>query len=161
MHIDIQEAARLTGKNDATIRRLTKKPVSEPHVKTSEGKIYIEQDYLFSNYPPIQPVSEPMHLHMQAPTQAPDNSLLDAKDETIRILRQDVEGKEKVINQLLERTREQNIIIQSIQEKMRTLPASVESRNIEQSGGYSGFEKGAFFCLLAVILSLLYFLFFS
>lgn len=159
MQIDIQEAARLTGKNGATIRRLTKKPASKPYVKVVAGKLLIERDYLFNNYPPIQAVNEPVYANAQEPIQSIDKSLLEAKEQTIQILRQDIEGKEKTIAQLLERTREQNIIIQSIQDKIKALPAPADHRTT--SDGYSPFEKGAIACLVAILLSLLYYLFFA
>lgn len=167
MHLDIQQAARLTNKNDTTIRRLIKQPTSKPYVRVTNGKLYIDQSYLFGIYPPVQeaspPVQEPISVHSptQEPTHSPMQSidkLLQAKDETIEILRQDVIGKERVIGQLIERAREQNIIIQSLQDKVKLLP---EATPEPPSNDYSNFEKLAIGCFVVIVGLLVYYLFTS
>jgi hypothetical protein len=74
----------------------------------------------------------------------------------IKVLREDVDSKERIINTLLERGREQNIIIQSLQDNLKALPA----REVQESSrgeakpdkSYSGMEKGMMVVVVLVAL---------
>jgi hypothetical protein len=118
-YITVKEAIINTGKNESTIRRFAKKPESLPYVKGEGGKLLIEEKYLYKTYKPLRKIKpkaagEPVEVA---------SALVLAKDETIEILRQEVNQLHYTINQLGERNREQNIIIQSLQEKLKLLPA--------------------------------------
>jgi preprotein translocase subunit Sss1 len=127
-YVQLKEASELTGKNEMTIRRLAKKPESKKYVKREEKKILINAEYLYKHYPPtpkvvdqqapiqksIQNEQEPIHVYRQEYIQ----NLLAAKDETIKFLNSELESRERTLNQVLERNREQNIIMQSLQDKI-------------------------------------------
>jgi type I site-specific restriction-modification system R (restriction) subunit len=100
-YIDITEATKATGKNQMTIRRLIKKPQSQPYVKIEkkEGgdKYTIDVNYLFSVYTPINNVSTPP---IQQDIQRDLERLLREKDERIKDLKEQLEKKDKIIDNL-------------------------------------------------------------
>jgi predicted transcriptional regulator len=100
-YITLKQAAEATGLTETTIRRLCKKAESKPFIKLQKGKsgsIYtIQTNYLFDKYPPVQsPKKEPesnlykpIHDEHRQPTQD-YTALWEAKDETIRILKEEL-----------------------------------------------------------------------
>lgn len=101
-YITLKEAAKATGLNEMTIRRLCKKPVSKPYIRLKEGKngsLYtIQTNYLFDKYPPKEaldkvlvdtlntPVSvEPIQVNTQDYT-----PVLAVKDELIQVLKDEI-----------------------------------------------------------------------
>jgi hypothetical protein len=117
-YLTLKEAITNTGKNESTIRRFAKKPESLPHVKEEGGKLFIEEKYLYKTYKPLRKI----RLKPEIEPVETSTALIVAKNETIEILRQEVNQLHYTINQLSERNREQNIIIQSLQEKLKLLP---------------------------------------
>jgi hypothetical protein len=102
-YIDILDAAKATGKNQMTIRRLIKKPDSKAYVKIIKqeygDKYTIDVNYLFSVYSPINTVTtQPIQPYIQTDLER----LLKEKDERIRDLKEQLEKKDKVIDSLTE-----------------------------------------------------------
>lgn len=100
-YITLKQAAEATGLTETTIRRLCKKTESKPFIKLQKGKsgpIYtIQTNYLFDKYPPIKSpkkefessLHKPVHDEYMQPI--PDyTALWEAKDETIRILKDEL-----------------------------------------------------------------------
>jgi hypothetical protein len=66
-----------------------------------------------------------IHLYIQ--------QIIAAKEETIKVLKSEVESKDRIIMQVTERSREQSIIIQSLQDKLaKQLPATTTVNPIEE-----------------------------
>jgi hypothetical protein len=142
--ITIAEAAKLTGRHEKTIRRWVKKQLEkDPHAKDrivrdtiASGFTYrVDKDYLLTNSPPLDtPEQSSQHTTGQGTTHNPEQStgqpvhssdpLIAAKDETITLLKEQVRqqqeelsSKNDQINTVLERLREQNILLKGYQEK--------------------------------------------
>jgi hypothetical protein len=127
-YVSLQEAARLTGKSEMTIRRLTKKPGGKPNTRLDDGKILVNKEWLYKHYPPIQaePLSEqkespPIQEPIQ-PIQEPIQPIQNAYTELIQELKADKEYLQKQLEteraQYHERQRESNIIIQTMQKQL-------------------------------------------
>lgn len=101
-YITLKEAAKATGLNETTIRRLCKKADSKPYIRLKDGKngsLYtIQTNYLFDKYPPkkapdtldenslYKPVNaDPIQGYMQDYT-----PLLTVKDELIQVLKDEI-----------------------------------------------------------------------
>jgi len=52
-YIDIKEAVEITGKSEKTIRRLISKKESKSFIDIRNNKIFIDVNYLFSVYSPL------------------------------------------------------------------------------------------------------------
>ena len=138
LYIQLKEASQLTGMNEMTIRRLAKKPESRQYVKREDNKIFIQQEYLYKHYPPTTPklvgVQELKQDIVEVEQDVQDLSrhpyiqqIIAAKEDIIEVLKEEVERKERMIIQVTERSREQNRIIQSLQEKLtKQLPVTTE-----------------------------------
>lgn len=96
-YIDISEASKATGKNQMTIRRLIKKPESKPYVSLKEDKYSIDVNYLFSKYPPVNNVNASVPIQ---PIQNDLERLLKEKDERIKDLKEQLDKKDKIIDNL-------------------------------------------------------------
>ncbi len=116
-YLTILQAAERTGKSQSAITRLVKQYKGSKHVK-KDGKKYLISievlPQLISNY----------SFDYSANSQM--NSLIEAKNETISLLKNQLEKKDYTIEMLIERNREANIIIKSLQEQTR-LPERAES----------------------------------
>ena len=97
-YFTFREASEITGLNEATIRRLSKKPESKPYVQMKKGKkgsVYtIQADYLFGIYPRLRFDKNPLSLRVGSYFATPENinnretaALLAAKDEIIQYLK--------------------------------------------------------------------------
>lgn len=97
-YFTFREASEITGLNEATIRRLSKKPESRPYVQMKKGKkgsVYtIQADYLFGIYPRLRFDKNPLSLRVGgyfANSESTNNqeisALLAAKDEIIQYLK--------------------------------------------------------------------------
>lgn len=101
-YITLKEAAKATGLNETTIRRLCKKADSKPYVRLKNGKngsLYtIQTNYLFDKYPPKKSPdkldenslytsvnAEPIQGYTQDYT-----PLLTVKDELIQVLKDEI-----------------------------------------------------------------------
>ena len=110
-YITLKEAAKATGLNEMTIRRLCKKADSKPYIRLKEGKngsLYtIQTNYLFDKYPPKQaldkvqldtldtPVSiDPIQGNTQdyTPVLAVKNELIQVLKDEIAYLREENKG---------------------------------------------------------------------
>lgn len=101
-YITLKEAAKATGLNETTIRRLCKKADSKPYVRLKKGKngsLYtIQTNYLFDKYPPEKAQDKldenslynPVNVHpIQGYTQD-YTPLLTVKDELIQVLKDEI-----------------------------------------------------------------------
>jgi hypothetical protein len=139
--ITIADAAKLTGRHEKTIRRWIKKQLStdeqaqEKIVRNTiaSGFTYrVDKDYLLAHSPPLDIPPEQtagqdiVHPPEQSSGQSvhPPDLLLAAKDETIGLLKdqvrlqqEELSSKNEQLKTMLERLREQNILLKGYQEK--------------------------------------------
>jgi hypothetical protein len=154
--VTIAEAIKLTGKSENTIRRFiydlqkTNKEVAARVItKSSTGAYQIEAGFLYTKYPHISTNGQPM----SSPTEQPkgNNSpthqttqeldpIIKAKDETISILKSQLEKqavdfreqlnrRDEQMKMMFERMRENNMIIQNL-----ALPAPQKGDALEPVG---------------------------
>jgi hypothetical protein len=130
IYLSITEAAARSGKSEMTIRRLIKKPKSLSYTRLGAGnKPFIEEDYVRKTFglPAYNMVTS--DNIMLTPELIKDLSkeysaaLLLEKDKRIQGLKSELDKKDDTIrsliqtnHQLIERDRESNIIIQSLQQ---------------------------------------------
>lgn len=158
--ISIADAAKLLGRHEKTVRRWIKKQqAADPQ---SEGRIVqeaiasgfsyrVDRDYLLAHFPfqdtqvdslpglgSVHPPGEDTGQHTRQPTH-PADPLAAAKDETIAILKEQVrqqqeelKRKNEQLSTMLERFREQNILLKGYQEKY-LLEAPREERETDSS----------------------------
>jgi len=97
-YLTLKEAAEATGLNEATIRRLCKKPASKPFIQMEKGKqgsMYtIQANYLFDNYSPLQSRQNAVYTRVDNDSTGIDKepiqdyaALLTAKDDIIQLLK--------------------------------------------------------------------------
>jgi hypothetical protein len=145
--LKLSQASELTGRHEDTIRRLIKNllktdPQAQEKIKqeqTVRGFHYlIDEEYLLKHLQPLQkpsqskdsatsktasnqPYRQPLNKGMQQPLQQglhqPTYAELKAKDETISILKKQLEQKDEQIRQFLDRTRETNILLKGYQDR--------------------------------------------
>jgi archaellum component FlaC len=157
-YVSIKEAIDITGMSDASLRRLCRKGLKGRDYKYDvEGKLYLNDSFLYASYPPqkgiahhaanidyeklkameqeIEQFKDAVKQHPVDLMQEKDKRIHDLKNEietkntTILNLSLAIEGLNSNIGLLTERTREQNIIIQSLQEKIaHQLKPSQEAR---------------------------------
>lgn len=143
----ISQVSQLTGKHEDTIRRLIKHllktdpqaPENITQEKTVRGFHYlIDKEYILRHVQPLQqtasskndagsktashqPLHQSLNKDMQQPLQQglrqPTYAELKAKDETIAILKKQLEQKDEQISQLLERGRETNVLLKGYQDR--------------------------------------------
>lgn len=97
-YINLKQAAEATGLTQTTIRRLCKKEHSKPFVRLEKGKngntYTIQTNYLFDKYPPVKKTenneytSIDKNIHVK-PLQD-YSGVLEAKEETINILKDEL-----------------------------------------------------------------------
>jgi transposase len=119
--LTVLEAQEMTGKSQSTINRIINKYKGSKHIKSDGNKHLISKkllEELFTDY------SKTSHY-----TNQNDNItslILEAKNETIEILKQTVNNQANQINELIQRNRESNIIIKSLQEQIK-LPEKAQT----------------------------------
>lgn len=131
----VQEAMEIFGVSDTTIRRLCKKGMKGEDFKYIDNKLIISDEFLHKYYKPLASAknsqekednkfAEIQGLFKELMQEYPA-ALLIEKDKRIKDLQKIVETKDNAIEELMhintmlvERNREQNIIIQSIQDKL-------------------------------------------
>ena len=97
-YLTLKEASEATGLNQATIRRLCKKPESKPFVgmkKGKQGDMYtIQANYLFDVYSPLPTIQRTDYTSLNNDSTSLDKepiqdytALLAAKDEIIQLLK--------------------------------------------------------------------------
>jgi hypothetical protein len=143
----VQEAMEIFGVSDTTIRRLCKKGMKGADFKYIDNKLIILEDFLYKYYKPLagskssngreeeNKFAEIQGLFKDLMQEYPA-ALLIEKDKRIKDLQKIVETKDNAIEELMhintmlvERNREQNIIIQSIQDKLTRQLAPENSQN--------------------------------
>jgi len=118
--LSIQEAVKLTGKSQSTITRLARKYKGSEHVKMEGKKTLIninEIPELVNDYSTTSQKTSQMTNET--------NSLIEAKNETIELLKTQLEVKDKTIESLIERNREANILIRNLQEQISLPEATI------------------------------------
>lgn len=153
--LTIADAAKLTERHEKTIRRWIKKQLdidAEARAKIVQEAIAggfgyrIDRDYLLAHFPtPLD--NFPGRVGVQSPEPGAGHStgqpiqsstpLIAAKDETIALLKDQIKHqneelgrKNEQVNTLLERLREQNILLKGYQDKY-LLEASKESTGMD------------------------------
>jgi hypothetical protein len=126
-YIDIAEAAKATGKNQITIRRLIKKATSAPYVRLEKSefgdKYTLEVNYLFSQYAPLNTYHQKPFNNDSTLTTHEDGTqgiqvferLLQEKEERIKDLKLQLDKKDDQLDK-------KDKIIESLTETMKLLP---------------------------------------
>lgn len=121
IYLTLKEASEATGLNEATIRRLCKKPESTPFIKMKKGKqggMYtIQANYLFDIYPPTQATKSRAYTRVdndstslyKEPVQD-YTALLSAKDEIIELLKSETAYLRAENSSLREENRELKLL---------------------------------------------------
>lgn len=120
-YLTLKEASEATGLNEATIRRLCKKPSSKPFVDMRKGKqggMYtIQANYLFDVYSPVKSAQNPAYTRVdndltslyREPIQD-YTALLAAKDEIIELLKSETAYLRAENSSLREENRELKLL---------------------------------------------------
>src|SRR5688500_11043444 len=125
--LTIQEASKITGKSEKTMRRLIKhllktdKDAGKKIQRTPfpGGFTYrIDEEYLLTQtQSPIQKATQEDTQQLSQDGQG-DTQLLKAKDETIAILKTEIDRLHGEIGELLERDKERNILFHKFQDAL-------------------------------------------
>jgi hypothetical protein len=161
--VSIAQAIKLTGKSENTIRRLiyelqkTNKELATKVIsKSPTGAYQIETTFLQSRYPLLSTNENPMSSTHGIPTSTKSTThettqtldpVIKAKDETIAVLKSQLEKqtadykeqlnrRDEQMKMLLERMRENNIILQGL-----TLPSPQKEQTIEPAGVVTGTKE--------------------
>lgn len=115
--LTIQESAAITGKSESTLRRLAKelkskrsKAIKFEKLRTGHQKILFDSDYLTSHF------NISMNDSMNTSNVENDNFKM-----MLDTLRTELEEKNKQISLLLERQHEVNVILQTLQERVKLI----------------------------------------
>lgn len=147
IYLSITEAAARSGKSEMTIRRLIKKPESQSHTRLEAGnKAFIEEEYvrkIFGLPTSNMVTSDNTMLTTELVKDLSKEysaALLLEKDKRIQGLKSELDKKDDTIrsliqtnHQLIERDRESNIIIQSLQQGFNDMLKQLSSHPSEQS----------------------------
>jgi len=90
-YIDIKEASKITGKNEKTIRRLVLKPDSKAYINKEGNKYFIDVNYLFSVYEPIQKDKTPTRQNIDISNKTSTNVHVQIKERELDELRSKIE----------------------------------------------------------------------
>lgn len=159
--LTLPQASKQTGKHEDTIRRLIKSLLktdqkAKEKIKqeqTPRGFHYlIDEDYLLQHLQPLhikksknsvngktalnQPLRQPLNNVAHQPLQnnhQPTYAEIKAKDETIAILKKQLEEKDEQIKTLLERSRETNVLLKGYQDRY-LLEAPIQTPNTPPAG---------------------------
>jgi hypothetical protein len=167
-YLSIKDAIHKTGMSDASLRRLCRKGVKGRDYKHDlEGRLILLDSFLYTHYPPIikahqmsmkadydayKLLQTDIEFIKDIMNQQPV-TMLGEKDKRIEDLKKEIDTKNYTINHLAstinslnnniglltERNREQNIIIQSLQEKIphqlkASQPIYVQPKQNQKSG---------------------------
>lgn len=116
--LTIQEAEQITGKSSSTLRRLAKelkakksKAIRFEKLKTGHQKILFDSDYLTTHF------NSSVNDSMNSSVNKYDAMLKEMLD----TLKNELEEKNKQIQLLLDRQHEQNVILQTLQERVKLI----------------------------------------
>jgi hypothetical protein len=159
--LTLPQASKQTGKHEDTIRRLIKNLLktdqkAKEKIKqeqTPRGFHYlIDEEYLLKHLQPFQikesknsvndktTSNQPLRQHLNnvahqplQNTHQPTYAEVKAKDETIAILKNQLEEKDEQIKTLLERSRETNVLLKGYQDRY-LLEAPIQTLNSPPAG---------------------------
>lgn len=121
--ISIKEACNLFNKSNSTIRRVIKESpenqLKKEKLKTGHYKIFISVEYLNQYFNGQLPNNDSNELLMN---NSNDEQLVNSLNNTIDILKKELENKNNTIESLIERQRESNIIIERLNQKILIEP---------------------------------------
>ena len=147
--LSIAEAATLTGRHEKTIRRWLKKQLdSDPKAKEkivqesiASGFTYrIDKDYLLTHSPtPLDSSPQQESEQDTRQTTLQTDQVIQAKDETITLLKQQIllqqeqlQQKDEQIKTILERARETNVLLKGYQDNL-LLEAHQQKKSIDST----------------------------
>lgn len=123
--LTIQEAAAMTAKSESTLRRLAKE------LKAKKSKA-IRFEKLATGHQKILFDSEYLTTHFNSSMNDSVNSSMNSSDEMLKAmfdtLTKELDEKNKQIQSLLERQHEQNVILQTLQERTKLIEAPKKRR---------------------------------
>lgn len=172
-YLSIQEAIDLTGRSDKSIRRLCAK-AKKGEKKYIKGKLFVLDTFLYSEFPPIlddQPdqvklVNKPGqsgHTDQPSQTNEPDAHTTGTRSDhqmMISILTEQLNTKDKQIDNLNERLREAQINLQTLQQSIKALPTHKEmgeaTRVPPTDKLLYGVAIAAIFALLVFVFAMIY-----
>ncbi len=128
-HITLAEAAKCTAKSQSTITRIAKQYRGTEHVKKEGRKYLIAVELLrqlFTNYSGDYS-NDYSKKEQKTEIAEHESAVIAAKNETIFLLKNQLDEKHEMINNLLERQRESNIIMKGLQDQIK-LPERTEDR---------------------------------
>ena len=121
--ISIKEACNLFNKSNSTIRRVIKESpenqLKKEKLKTGHYKIFISVEYLNQYFNGQLTNNDSNELLMN---NSNDEQLVNSLNNTIDILKKELENKNNTIESLIERQRESNIIIERLNQKILIEP---------------------------------------
>ncbi|MCA9062829.1 MAG: hypothetical protein KDA96_07215 [Planctomycetaceae bacterium] len=153
-HLTVKEAGELIGKSESTIKRLIREittdtdhpdrnrilPSHDEVLKRREaGEPYvwkIDQTLLCSRYPSKpneKPDSQSTASSATATAESHNNRIIGVLEESISVLKAELEAKNRQIEAFQERQREQNLLLNNLQE--RILIAKPEASTADASDG--------------------------
>jgi len=131
--ISIKQACNDFNKSLSTIRRIVKEsPTNEikrEKLKTGHEKIYISNEYLkeyFNNSKESIHNNNSEGSHSNNSVNSSNEQLTKSLEETIQILKNELDAKNKQIEGFLQRQYESNVIIERLQQKEQNLLESLE-----------------------------------
>jgi len=131
--ISIKQACNDFNKSLSTIRRIVKEsPTNEikrEKLKTGHEKIYISNEYLkeyFNNSKESIHNNNSEGSHSNNSVNSSNEQLTKSLEETIQILKNELDAKNKQIESFLQRQYESNVIIERLQQKEQNLLESLE-----------------------------------
>jgi flagellar biogenesis protein FliO len=156
-YITTQQAAELLNTTDRTIRRrLSDMSAKCPHlvryVRKQGKSILIYKNLVLGNFERIE--DEPQPKAQEHTTEKTDNADF-SPNEFIEFLKEQIKQKDKQIEELQERNREQNIIIQTAQQNLSLTQGTTGTNN---STGTARSKFKIEYLILAILAAVLLFL---
>lgn len=131
--ISIKQACNDFNKSLSTIRRIVKESpkneIKREKLKTGHEKIYISNEYLkeyFNNSKESIHNNNSEDSHSNNSVNSSNEQLTKSLEETIQILKNELDAKNKQIESFLQRQYESNVIIERLQQKEQNLLESLE-----------------------------------
>jgi hypothetical protein len=125
-YIDVLQAVNLSGKSLSTVRRAIKRVPPESVKKDGDKHLYSREVLFRELGVNIQPESS---LESQLDVHEPS---MDYHDELVEVLKKQVEDQQRTIAQLLERQREQNVLLNNYQQRMLTVHEPPQGKTADE-----------------------------
>lgn len=149
-HLTIQEAVNETGKSVSTIRRVVKR-LSKDAISEQDGKYLIERSALYAALGLSSQPEQAEQVSSQMDSQPSQmTTQVSSQPDIVAILTEQLRVKDEQIQQLLERQREQNVLLG----QMRLL-AQREPVPVGKSEAQQRFERYFAVAALAIVLLIL------